>query len=53
MTSIETNLKELAQLQKKKTRIEKSLATINVEITKQQQVINKQVDKCGVDTSFS
>ena len=53
MTSIETNLKKLAQLQKKKSKVEKSLATTNAEITKQQEVINKQVAKCGVDTSFS
>lgn len=53
MTSIETNLKTLAKLQKKKLRIEKTLSNINAEITKQQVVINKQVSDCGVDTSFS
>lgn len=53
MTSIETNLKSLAQLQKRKTKVEKSLATVTVDITKQQEVINKQVSKCGVDTNFS
>jgi len=53
MTSIETNLKELARLQKRKTNVEKSLATVNADITKQQTVINKQVSKCGVDTNFS
>jgi len=53
MTSIETNLKKLSQLQKRKSNVEKSLNTVNAEITKQQEVIIKQVSKCGVDTNFS
>lgn len=53
MTSIETNAKQLAQLTKKKVRIEKSLSTVNAEITKAQEVINKQFGKLGLDTNFS
>lgn len=53
MTTIETNAKKLAQLEKKKSRIRKSLDTIDAEISNVRQEINDQFKSLGLDTHFS
>ena len=52
-TTIESNAKALADLLKKKERLETNLRKLNTEITEQQGKLNDQFDKLGLDTNFS
>jgi len=51
--SIETDAKKLALLQKKKSRLQSTLNKVDLEVSKQQEVINKKFSKLGLDTNFS
>jgi hypothetical protein len=51
--SIETKLKELVKLEKKRTRAQNTLRAVETEISELRTSINESVEKIGVDCSFS
>ncbi len=51
--SIETQAKKLALLQKKRNRVQNNLNKLEIEIQKEQKIINKAFKKIGLDTNFS
>lgn len=53
MTTIETNAIKLASLEKKKSKIRKSMEAVDVEISNIKKEINDQFSKIGLDTHFS
>ncbi len=51
--SLETKLKELVRLEKKKATAQKRVSSISTEITELRQSINEQTEKLGLDCNFS